>query len=192
MVFEVTDWALKSQDGAPIISMTCRQNTSDVYSWTSVNESPVNPSARTLLSNPFTVPVVTNIGLDSKQINTLADDVTFQIEMSWQPSSDSLVFGGGFYEIQYKKSDEETWSACGKVDGSATSTIIPQLEKDVYYDIRIRAFNSLGIKSNWTTLESYQAGQSVIPNSEDWESQTVAARDGEDWETDSETAEDWE
>lgn len=192
MVFEVTDYSITKKDNAPVISMTCRQNTADVYSWSSAYEVPVHPSARTRLLSPFAVTVVTGIGIDSKQVATGEDDITYQIELSWSAPQDSSVTSGGFFEVQYKLSADSGWKACGKVDGAATSLLIPQLEKDVYYDIRIRAFNSLGIASAWTVLEGYQAGQTVIPDAEDWESLTIAAREGDDLETDSETAEDWE
>ena len=68
---------------------------------------------------------------------------------------------------------------------------IAQLQPNITYDIRIRAFNNLNAKSGYTTIDDFTVGSNVTTDTEDWENSTLS-RSGDDWENDTLTAEDWE
>ena len=62
-----------------------------------------------------------------------------------------------------------TWESSWTVDGSQRSAPLPMLRQGTEYDIRIRAFNSLGVASEWATIEGFTVGTSAgATESEDW------------------------
>lgn len=190
-VFEVINWSLSSENDAPVIVMKCRENASGVYDWNNGEETAVDPAPNTTLPDPTVVSVVTGFSLDSYPVNTKELDRVYNVIATWDLSDDQFVSSGGSYEVQFKETTETTYKSVGKVDGDVTEMILNTLKPDVLYDIRIFAYNSLGVRSAETLIEDFQAGQTVTTNTEDWENESLA-RDTDDWETDTLTSEDWE
>lgn len=195
-LFEVIEWRLSfaNQDGVevPVIRMTCRENASAVYDWNNGEQTTVDPAPNTTLPDPFTVPPVSGFALDSLLIDTQGGDKTFQVVASWAVSSNQFVAEGGFYEIEFKRTTESIFRSAAKIDGDTSEREIHQLQPDVGYDIRIRAFNFLNAAGPFTTIENFVVGDTTVGSTEDWENETIAARDGQDWETDALPSEDFE
>lgn len=193
--FEITQWNCGVSDGGsgqrPVINMGLRETATSVYDWDLGEQVLVDPAPNTTLPNPFIVEVVTGFSLDSVIVQTQGGDNTFKVVASWMLHPNQFVIEGGFYEIEVRKSTDVAWSSVGQFDGTVTQAEIPQLELDTLYDVRIFAYNNIGVRSQPTLIEDFMVGNSASSDTEDWENELLP-RDGSDWETDSEASEDWE
>lgn len=190
-IFEVIDWTLGSEDDRPVVIIKARENASAVYDWNNGEETYVDPAPNTDLANPFIVPVVLGFSLDSIVVQTKELDRVFSVVASWDLSDDQFVVSGGKYEVQFKETTLSAYNSAGVVDGTVDNLILPALKPDVLYDIRIFAYNSLGVRSAAVEINNFQVGSTITTDTEDWENETNA-RDGDDWENDSLLSEDWE
>lgn len=194
-VFEVLEWALAVDDASgtptPVINMTLQENAEGVYDWNNGEETVFDLAPNTTLPDPFTVQPISGFSLNSFLVDTQGGDKTFKVVASWQEPDNSFVKQGGFYEIEFRRTTDTIYKSAGKVDGSVLEMEIPQLQPDVTYDIRIRAFNNLLASSNYATINNFTVGSTVTTDTEDWENETLT-RSGDDWENDTLTSEDWE
>lgn len=193
-VFEVLEWSLGVEGDevpTPIINMTLQENASAVYDWNNGEETTVDPAPNTTLPDPFTVDVVGGFSLDSVLVDSQGGDKTYKVLATWETPDNAFITQGGFFEIEFKRTTETDYKSAGKVDGDIIEMEIPQLQPDVLYDIRIRAFNNVRVKSAYTTINGFNVGDTATTDTEDWESETLS-RDGDDWENDTLTSEDWE
>ena len=154
--FEIVTWALVVEEddaGAPLlgVDLGLRETASAVFDWASGEETSVDPAPNTNLPNPFTVATPTGLSVSSQQILTGAGDETFRALVSWDLPTDSQVLNGGRHELQWKPSADSpaVWSPSWQVDGSSSSAFIYMLEKGVNYDVRLRAVNILGVRSDY-------------------------------------------
>ena len=194
-IFEVMEWSLGIEDSdgvpLPVVNMVLQENASAVYDWNNGEETTFDPAPNTILPNPFTVEPVTGLSLNSFLVDTQAGDKTYKVLVTWILSNNQFVRQGGFYELEYKRTIEEYYKSAGKVDGDVNQMDISQLQPDVNYDIRIRAFNNLRVTSPYTYIYNFLVGTSATSDNEDWEYRTEL-RQGSDWETDTLTSENWE
>lgn len=194
-VFEVIEWSLGIEENEgvplPVINMVLQENASGVYDWNNGDETTVDLAPNSLLPNPFYVEAVTGLSLDSILISTQSGDKTYKVLASWDSHPNSFVKQGGFFEIEFKRTAEIYYKSFGKVDGDINEVEIPQLQPNVTYDIRIRAFNNLRASSGYTSLYNFIVGQSLTTDNEDWENSNEL-RGSSDWEIDNFASEDWE
>ncbi len=196
-VFEVMEWSfgVDTSGDAPVpyVDITAKETASAVYDFTSAtDETLVDPAPNTTLPNAFTVTAVTGFSLDSIPITTLAGDTTYKVKAAWDLHPDYFVSVKGQYEIQYKLTADTTWSNNALIDGGAFETDIFQAQLSTTYDVRIRAINSLGVRSSYSTLTSFVVGSSAgIAGREDWEN-TTQTRNLNDWESGTYASESWE
>jgi len=190
-VFEVIGWTRGSDgNGAPFIELDLHENASAVYDFIAADEeSPFDPAPNTTLANPRVVQPVGLFGLTSVPVANTAGDLNYKISMSWDATTDAYVLQNGKYQIQYKESSNPDYTGNVLLDGTATETELFQSQIDVLYDVRIRAINSLGVQSAWTTVTGFIAGSSIVATQIDLEYDSGASRD---FEVDSGAAEDLE
>lgn len=193
--FEITEWKLAVDDRNGVqtlgVDMSLASTAATDYDWDSTEEAAITDAARLSLPDPFTVTVVTGFSLDSELISTQSGDNTWKVTAEWDIHVNQFVASGGAYELEYKRAVESTYASAGKVDGTVTTMLVPQLAPDTPYDFRIYAFNSLGRRSAATEITGFVAGTTVTTDTENWEINTEA-REPDDWESDSEASEDWE
>lgn len=156
-VFEVMSWELSIEydnesNPIPVVKMICRENASGVYDWNSGEETQVDPAPNTLFPSPFDVDPVTGISVVPVEISTASGDLTYKFTISWTPPVDEFVTSGGRYEVQFKKSSDAIWQPSFFVDGEQTSSDVNQVQPAINYDVRIRAYNSLNARSNFSNL----------------------------------------
>lgn len=187
--FEVTEFSFDVNDGALQTVMVLRETAQAIYDWTHGEAIDYDPAPNTDLPDPFHVPPIGLIGLDSVPIYTVMGDAVVKIAMSWPLVDDALVTNDGKIEIQYKLATEMGWTAYPLINGDRVSADLFQAQIGQLYDIRIRAINRVGVRGPWNTVENFQAGSTLVPDREDWEHETLTP--DEDWETDSLTPEDW-
>ncbi len=193
-VFEVHSHAIvdSSQgDGVPAlgVDMFLRETDAAVYNWSASEEGGIVPAARTNYPDIFTVSVVGGFSLDSIPVFTQAADKVFNVLASWDAPTDQFILSGGKFEVEYKESTESVYKSDGKVDGTVTQVRLPSLQPDVLYDVRIYAFNNLGVRSQPTYINNFLVGTTVTTDTQDWENETLSS---EDWENDTLSSEDWE
>lgn len=169
-VFEVEDFSLYQgeQDGTPYfgVNLQCREIASTVFDWSSGEETTVDPAPDTTLPNPFDIGTPSDLVLTSGGDHLLLlneGSVLARIRATWDAPASSLVSG---YEVQYKRSADVDWSAA--VTTSELSAYVSPVEDGVHYDVRVRAVNDLGVKSEWTTVLSHSVvGKSDAPTRPD-------------------------
>lgn len=186
-VFKVVSWSLDSreQDGAVMffIAMTLRETAAGVYDWASGEETAVDLAANSSLPDAFTVQAVTGMAVDSEAVAISGGGSTFKILIRWDAIADAFVNSGGFVEIQFKPSSSSEWRPTYTVPGASIFsevTLAAQLNEE--YDIRLRAVNSLGVRSNYTTLTGFLVGTSGgVGTTNDWGNWTEATGAPLDW-----------
>lgn len=186
--FEVIAWNYneKAQGNTiqPFIDMTLRETASTVYDWASGEETQVDPAPNTDLVDIFTVPAPTGLRFDSAPVTTLSGDYLFRIVLSWDIYTASYMVNGGSFEIQYKLATETSYHPSFFVTGSQSESEVTQGSLNVNYDLRIRAINSYGVRSNWSTLTGVIAGSSGgVTSSEDWGTPWGSVGSSEDYGT---------
>jgi hypothetical protein len=142
------------------------------------------------------VQAVSGLAISSELVETQGGDNIFKVLLEWTLSDDTFVLNGGHYEIQYKLSSEVYYRPTYLIDGSfnfAEVTLAAELNTE--YDIRIRAVNSLGVKSSYTSVLNYLVGTSGgVGSTEDWgdfASSPVTTEDWGDYASSPVTTEDW-
>jgi len=199
-VFQIKNWRFEIRNdndtARPVIRMELREIAAACYDWNAGEETSVDPAPNTELPDPFTVAAVTGLGISSEFVETSQGDTVFKILMQWTLSSDEFVYNGGFYEIEYKRSADSIYRQTYTVTGQASFaevTLAAQLNED--YDIRIRAVNSLGVRSGYTSILGYLVGTSGgVGTTEDWGLASSGVTTTEDWGLVSSgvtTTEDW-
>jgi hypothetical protein len=199
-VFQVKDWELATRNEGetivPVVKMTLREIASDNYDWNNGEETLVDPSPNSTLPSVYTVSAVTGLAVSSELVATQSGDNVFKVLLQWDLSDDQFVVNGGHYEIQYKQSSEVYYRPTYIIEGSfdfAEVTLASELNVD--YDIRMRAVNSLGVKSGYTTILNYLVGTSGgVGTTEDWgdfASSPVTTEDWGDFASSPVTTEDW-
>lgn len=155
--FEVVDCTLvvdQDDTGAPTlgVDLTLRETASTVFDWANGEETSVDPAPNTSLPDPFTVSAPTSLAVSSAQIKTATGDETYRATVTWDAPSDSFVSVRGEHEIQWRESADTDWQPSWRVSGDQTAAFIYQLERGVSYDVRVRAINSIGVRSSWSSL----------------------------------------
>ena len=156
--FRILKWATSSGGG---ISLTLQEESSASYDWNNGEATTVDTAPDTNLPNPFTVLVPTGVAFSSVIVDTRDGDAIYSLLLSWDEHSDAFVVNYGDFEIQFKLSSASIWQPSFKVDGALTSaSVVPVTSVNTAYDLRIRAVNNLGVRSNWVTILNAVAGSS--------------------------------
>jgi hypothetical protein len=154
-VFTVLSFRFGAEKG---IDLELQEEAAAVYNWDYGAATIYDPAPNTDLPDPFTVPAPLTLSASSVSVLTTTGDFTWKIVLAWAAAADAMVTAGGQYEVQYKRSDQIAYQPSFVVDGSLTSVDINQLQYGISYDVRVRAINSLGVKSSWTALSGYVVG----------------------------------
>ena len=145
--FEVLSWNFGLTDGLDLqTEMTLRETAESVFD--AVDDAATYEADNTNLPSPFFVPVPS---LDAAVITTtINEDGTAvpAIDFSWGVSNSEVV---DYYDFQWKLSTDATYNST--VVEEPRFRIAPALS-NVAYDYRVRAVNTLGIKSNYASSVS--------------------------------------
>lgn len=158
--FEVTEFTFDVNNGSILTKMTLRETAQEIYDWSAGEAIDFDPAPNTNLPNPFIVQAVSGVSYNSRVIETRDGDEIYALTLNWDQHPDQFVINDGKFEIQYKLSAEPNWRPSFFVDGRITTTDVLTSSVNVPYDIRIRAHNSLGVRSSWNMLEGVVVGSS--------------------------------
>ena len=161
--FRVLEWAL-AEDGG--VDLTLQEEAAAVYDFDPADEIVLDPAPDTNLPDPFNAVAPTGLTLTSgtAALFLKADGtVISRIKASWTASADTFVNN---YEVQFRPSNESPtpdWQPATP-PGGQTSTFVWDVEDGLAYDVRVRAVNTLGVKSAWTTAAGHVvAGKTTAP-----------------------------
>lgn len=180
--FEITDFVFDLNNGNIVTKMTLRETAQAIYDWSSGEAIDFDPAPNTSLPDPFNVVVPTGVSYNSRTIGTRDADEIFALTLAWGQHANAFVLQDGDFEIQYKRSNETEWRPSFFVDGSLTNTDVVNATVNEPYDLRIRARNNLGVRSNWVTILNAVAGSSGgVGVTADWETFSDSVSIYKDW-----------
>jgi len=180
--FEITEFSFDTNDGALLCRMTLRETAGAIYDWTSGEAIDFDPAPNTNLPDPFTVQVPTGVSFNSRAIDTRDGDVLYKLQLQWDHHPDAFVTSYGDFEIQFKKSDDADWLPSFFVDGDQIKADVVSSSVGIEYDLRIRARNNLGVRSNWVTITNASVGASGgVGTTEDWRTFSDLVTTTDDW-----------
>ena len=161
--FRVLEWAL-AEDGG--VDLTLQEEAAVVYDFDPADEIVLDPAPDTNLPDPFNAVAPTGLTLTSgtAALFLKADGtVISRIKVSWTASADTFVKN---YEVQFRPSHESPtpdWQPATP-PGGQTGTFVWDVEDGLAYDVRVRAVNTLGVTSPWTTAAGHVvAGKTTAP-----------------------------
>lgn len=158
--FEVTQFILDIQNDKIVARLTLRETAQQIYDWSDGEAIDFDPAPNTNLPNPLDVLEPTSVSYNSRFIETRDGDAVYAIVLNWDLHPDAFVREFGDFEIQYKLSAEPNFRPSFFVDGHLTTTDVLNSSVNVQYDLRIRARNSLGVRSDWVTILQAVVGSS--------------------------------
>jgi Fibronectin type III domain len=148
--FEVLSWGFSPTGG---VTLTLKETGAFIWDpdalFTSSDEAP-----NTGLPLPWRVEVPTNLAASSGTIPLSDGSIIARVLLTWDPATTEAVRQSGLFEIQWwpafqpLPASEDGWYAT-RVPGGATSTVLSGLLANTTYVFRIRAINSIGIRSQW-------------------------------------------
>jgi hypothetical protein len=97
--------------------------------------------------NGVTCPSTVTIGADGRAVNSLF--------VHWATPNDANVVYGGHIECQYQQVGSSLVLSMGKIDPSASSTLIPNVQDGAEYNVQVRAVNVAGVPSDWIQADPY-------------------------------------
>lgn len=183
-VFEVTEFTFDINDNTLVTRLALRETAQAIYDWTNGEAIDFDPAPNTELPNPYNVQVPTGVNYNSRVAETVDSDELYVMQMQWDQHPDAFVQQYGDFELQFKKSSDIEWLPSFFVDGILTQSDLFTASVGQPYDLRIRARNNLGVRSNWVTLLGAVVGSSGgVGATEDWETFSDPVVYFEDWET---------
>ena len=164
------------------VVLQLREENATSYDWLASDAEAVTSAPDTDLPSSWIVNVPTGVSYNSRAINTVGGDTVYNLVLVWNPYGNSYVTNGGSFEIQFKLSAETEWRPSFFVNGNSTIADIPNTSPNVEYDLRIRAVNLLGARSNWVTIVNALIGSSGgVINQLDWGSVAAPVSFTNDW-----------
>lgn len=144
-VFEVVNWTFGLTEGLDLqAQMTLREISSGVFT---DEPATVFESNNTTLPNPFLAPSI-GIALSS-EVRVINEHITNSIYVD---VTSGTPFAVERVEVQFKKSSTSDWTVVG-VGDLGRFEILDVF--DDFYDIRARAYNFLGVKSDWVVYTNF-------------------------------------
>lgn len=161
-LFEITNLRIKPDTDE--IDVEVLEYQADHYTLDPLEQA--TPTPATNLPNPFTVVAPGSLAVTSGDaFALLSGDGTLlqRLRVTWATIADGFVAGGGRIEIQYKPQAESAWQEAPAVAGNATEALVGPVRTGVAYDVRIRAVNTLGRTSAWTSTAHSVTGKTTGP-----------------------------
>ncbi len=161
-VFKVVDWSLAEAGG---VDLVLQEEAAASYAWNGGEATTVDPAPDTSLASAASCapPVGLTLASGSAHLLVTGDGtVVTRIFAQWSAPADAFVVR---YEVEYKRAVETDWTQLPAV---SPQCYIGPLKDGERYDVRVRAVNSLGVRSAWLTSVNHTVvGKSEPPPSVD-------------------------
>jgi len=182
--FEVRSTRFAVEDDLALgCDLVLRASDANVYAWSpGEDENIYEPAPRTTLPSPFFVAAPTSVSVQAEAITTRDGDTTFKLLVAWVVPDDAFVESGGRIELQFKESDAQGWRPSLMIDGGQTFAEIYQVELGKIYDLRLRAWNGVGVRSAFQTVSDFTVTDGGgVAIAIDWGRVTEDTESFEDW-----------
>jgi len=138
------------------VSLQLVEHQDNFYTWSSKAQAPT--IADTTLPNPNSVSAPASVTLDDQLIEYSDGVVITALDVTIGASPDSFV---DYYQVEYKRSDEGSYIIAGQGKG-LTHRILNVIDGDTY-NVRVKAFNTLGVSSTYTSASREIVGGTLPP-----------------------------
>ena len=152
--FRVMSLAINSDS---TVTLGLEEHQDNFYTWEEKGEAPT--IADTVLPNPFSVSAPASVTLDDQLIEYSDGVVITALDVTIGASPDSFV---DFYQVEYKLSTEATYQVSGQVKG--LNHRILNVIDGLIYNVRVKAFNTLGVQSSYTSATRTIIGGTALPS----------------------------
>ena len=139
--FRVMSLAINSDS---TVTLGLEEHQDNFYTWEEKGEAPT--IADTVLPNPFSVSAPASVTLDDQLIEYSDGVVITALDVTIGASPDNFV---DYYQVEYKLSTESTYQVSGQVKG--LNHRILNVVDGLIYNVRVKAFNTLGVQSTYTS-----------------------------------------
>ena len=126
------------------VSLKLIEHQDNFYTWTSKAEAPT--IADTTLPNPNNVSAPASVTLNDQLIEYSDGVVITALDVVIGASPDSFV---DYYQVEYKLSTESTFQVSGQITG--LNHRILNVVDGLIYNVRVKAINTLGVSSTYTS-----------------------------------------
>jgi hypothetical protein len=152
--FRVMSLAINSDS---TVTLGLEEHQDNFYTWESKSEAPT--IADTVLPNPFSVSAPASVTLDDQLIEYSDGVVITALDVTIGASPDNFV---DYYQVEYKLSTDSTYQVSGQVKG--LNHRILNVIDGLIYNVRVKAFNTLGVQSNYTSATRTIVGGIAPPS----------------------------
>jgi hypothetical protein len=133
---------------AGTIQLALQEHVDTVYPWEVGAE--VDSVAESNLPDPFTVAAPTDLSVSASSFLQADGTSIPTLDVSWTASADAFVTQ---YEVQYRKGSETYQSIITEQTVVTIQNVVPAQ----VYDVQVRAINSLGVRSTFTSVNDTTA-----------------------------------
>ena len=138
------------------VSLKLIEHQDNFYTWSEKSEAPT--IADTTLPNPNLVQSPASVTLDDQLIEYSDGVVITALDVTIGASPDSFV---DYYQVEYKLSTDTTYQISGQVRG--LNHRILNVVDGLIYNVRVKAFNTLGVQSTYTSATRTIVGGLLPP-----------------------------
>lgn len=137
------------------VDLSLREVASNVYDWSTDEESPFDPAPNTTLPDVFDVIAPGVSVADVLEINSETIITKLVVTVTGEHGFQDR------YEVQAKQSTQTDWRNLGQASGNIFEA--PNVIDGAIYNVRARAINALGVRSEWTTANHEVVGKTAPP-----------------------------
>jgi hypothetical protein len=137
------------------VDVELREIATDVFDWSTSEEQAFDPAPNTNLPDAFTV---LSPGLSLSDKIEIVKEQIISVLVAEVTGGDLLARN---YEVQVKKQSDSDWISLGQSTGNIFE--FPFVEDAVVYDVRARAINAFGVRSQFATASRQIVGQTLPP-----------------------------
>jgi hypothetical protein len=152
--FRVMSLAINSDS---TVTLGLEEHQDNFYTWEEKGEAPT--IADTVLPNPFSVSAPASVTLDDQLIEYSDGVVITALDCTIGASPDNFV---DYYQVEYKLSTDSTYQVSGQVKG--LNHRILNVIDGLTYNVRVKAFNTLGVQSTYTSASRTIVGGIAPPS----------------------------
>jgi hypothetical protein len=152
--FRVMSLAINSDS---TVTLGLEEHQDNFYTWEEKGEAPT--IADTVLPNPFSVSAPSSVTLGDQLIQYSDGVVITALDVTIGASPDNFV---DYYQVEYKLSTDSTYQVSGQVKG--LNHRILNVIDGLIYNVRVKAFNTLGVQSSYTSATRTIVGGIAPPS----------------------------
>jgi hypothetical protein len=138
------------------VNLGLEEHQDNFYTWESKSQVPTIND--TVLPNPFSVSAPASVTLDDQLIEYSDGVVITALDVTIGASPDSFV---DYYQVEYKLSTDTDYIIHGQ--GKGLTQRILNVKDGFLYNVRVKAFNTLGVSSTYTSASRTIVGGLLPP-----------------------------